>query len=193
VGELEEMMEYKIIPADVIKSIIEFLDEVQFDAAESQAPEDYHKINFCNWVIGELMNGIDGVDLTENNDEDADIDMEDRFDAIGKYRKEFGMDFPEDMSEEEWKKLIKQFDSFIEGWDNAYTKSNFKDNAKRNGLKKFLEELKIDHKLTPQEKFELYYEEYRDRKREKESNSLSVLLDKAGIKKPPPNKQTPKK
>ena len=54
------------------------------------------------------------------------------------------MDFPEDMSEEEWKKLIQQFDSFIDGWDKAYTKSNYKDKAKRVGLQKnlFLSELK---------------------------------------------------
>ena len=29
-------MKYKIIPADVVKSIIEFLDEVQFDAAKEK-------------------------------------------------------------------------------------------------------------------------------------------------------------
>ena len=186
-------MRYKIIPDEVVKNMIEFLDEIQFEAASGNKPDDLHRINFINWMISELMNGVDGFDTEDEADTDSDGDLKDRLDTIDGYRKDYGMEFPEDMSEEEWKKLIKQFDSFIEGWDNAYTKSNFKDNAKRNGLKKFLEELKIDHKLTPQEKFELYYEEYRDRKREKESNSLSVLLDKAGIKKPPPNKQTPKK
>ena len=50
------------------------------------------------------------------------------------------MEFPEDMSEEEWKRLIKQFDSFVEGWDRAYKKSNYKDKAKQNELKKFLQE-----------------------------------------------------
>ena len=79
--------------------------------------------------------------------------MQDRWDTINNYKKEFGMEFPEDMSEEEWRKLIKQ--------------------------------LKIDHELTNTEKFELYYDEYRRRKKDSESKSLRQTLRKAGIKKPP--------
>ena len=180
-------MKYKIIPDDIVKNLIEFLDEIQFEAASSNKQEDLHRINFINWMISELMNGIDGFDLPEDNDRDADIeiDLQDRWDTIDKYKKDFGMEFPEDMSEEEWKKLIKQFDSFIDGWDRAYKKSNYKDKARQNELKKFLQELKIDHELTNKEKFELYYDEYRRRKKESESKSLRQTLRKAGIKKPP--------
>ena len=71
------------------------------------------------------------------------------------------------------------------GWDKAYKKSNYKDKARQNELKKFLQELKIDHELTNTEKFELYYDEYRRRKKEGESKSLRQTLRKAGIKKPP--------
>ena len=149
-------MKYKIIPSDLVKNMIEFLDEIQFEAAKSETPDDLHRINFCNWMISELMNGLDGFD---SEDEDEDLDLQDRWNTIDTYRKDLRMDFPEDMSEEEWKKLIKQFDSFIDGWDKAYKKSNYKDKAKQNELKKFLQELKIDHELTPEEKFELYYEE----------------------------------
>ena len=130
-------MKYKIIPDDIVKNIIEFMDEIQFEAASSNKPEDLHRINFINWMISELMNGLDGFDLPEDNDKDADIDIQDRWDTIDNYKKQFGMEFPEDMSEEEWKKLIKQFDSFIDGWDRAYKKSNYKDKAKQNELKKF--------------------------------------------------------
>ena len=180
-------MKYKIIPDDIVKNLIEFLDEIQFEAAASENKEDLHRINFINWMISELMNGIDGFDLPEDNDKDADIeiDIQDRWDTIENYKKQFGMEFPEDMSEEEWKKLIKQFDSFVAGWDRAYKKSNYKDKAKQNELKKFLQELKIDHELTNTEKFELYYDEYRRRKKEDESKSLRQVLRKAGIKKPP--------
>ena len=186
-------MKYKIIPDDIVKNLIEFLDEIQFEAASSNNKEDLHRINFINWMISELMNGLDGFDLPEENDKDADIDIEDRWDTIDKYKKDFGMDFPEDMSEKEWKKLIEQFDKFTEGWDKAYKKSNYKDKARQNELKKFLSELRIDHDLTNKEKFELYYDEHRRRKKEGESKSLRQLLRKAGIKKPPPGKQTPKK
>jgi len=180
-------MKYKIIPDDIVKNLIEFLDEIQFEAASSNKQEDLHRINFINWMISELMNGADGFDLPEDNDKDADIeiDIQGRWDTIDNYKKQFGMEFPEDMSEEEWKKLIKQFDSFIDGWDRAYKKSNYKDKARQNELKKFLQELKIDHELTNKEKFELYYDEYRRRKKESESKSLRQVLRKAGIKKPP--------
>ena len=183
------MMKYKIIPDDIVKNIIEFLDEIQFEAASGNKPDDLHRINFINWMIGELMNGLDGVDLPEANDKDADLDIEDRSDIINNYRNKFGMEFPEDMTEEEWKKLIKQFDSFIEGWDRAYKKSHYDDVVRQDGLKKFLLELRIDHELTNEEKFELYYDEYRKRKDDASGKSLKSILKSLGIA--PPDK--PKK
>ena len=171
------MLKYKIIPDEIVKNLIEFLDEIQFEAASSSKSDDLHRINFINWMIGELMNGVDGFDLDseENKDKPSPEDLSDRWDTIDSYRKNYRMDFPEDMSEEEWKKLIKQFDAFVEGWDKAYTKSNFKDKAKRLDLKNFLTELKIDHELTNKEKFELYYEEHKSLKKQEESKSLSLI------------------
>ena len=189
------MMKYKIIPDDIVKNMIEFLDEIQFEAAAGNKPDDLHRINFINWMISELMNGLDGFDLEDEDEKDrlSTGYLMDRWDQIESYRKDIGMDFPEDMSEEEWKKLIQQFDSFIDGWDTAYKKSNYRDKAKRNGLKKFLTELKIDHELTNKEKFELYYDEYRSIEKAKEGKTLNETLKKAGLKKPPGNSQTPKK
>jgi hypothetical protein len=117
----------------------------------------------------------------------------DRWDTIDTFRKDIKMDFPEDMSDEEWKKLIKQFDGFLDGWDKAYKESNYRDKAKRHGLKKFLSELRIDHELTDKEKFELYYEEHKSLQKAEESKTLNESLKKAGLKKPPGNSQTPKK
>ena len=178
-------MKYKIIPDDIVKNLIEFIDEIQFEAAESNRKEDLHRINFCNYLISELMNGLDGFDSIEEADDDGDTDVQDRWDIIDNYRKDIRMDFPEEMSDEEWKKLIKQFDGFLDSWDKEYKKSNHRDKAKRNGLKKFLSELRIDHELTNKEKFELYYDEHRRRKRKEETKSLRQALRKAGIKKPP--------
>ena len=188
-------MKYKIIPDDIVKNLIEFIDEIQFEAAKTNSPDDLHRINFCNYLISELMNGLDGFDLEDENNKDkpSPEDLMDRWDEIESFRKDIRMDFPEDMSEKEWKKLIQQFDSFIDGWDKAYKESNYRDKAKRNGLRKFLTELRIDHELTPKEKFELYYDEYRSLKKEEESKTLKQTLKKAGIKKPPGNSQTPKK
>ena len=188
-------MKYKIIPDDIVKNMIEFLDEIQFEAAAGSKPDDLHRINFVNWMISELMNGLDGFDLEDPEDKDklSTGDLMDRWDKIDNYRRDFGVDFPEDMSEEEWRTLIQQFDSFIDGWDKEYKKSNYRDKAKRNGLQKFLSELQIDHELTPKEKFELYYDEHRSLQKEKESKSLNQSLKDAGLTKPPDGKQTPKK
>ena len=189
------MLKYKIIPDDIVKNLIEFLDEIQFEAAASSKADDLHRINFINWMISELMNGLDGFDLEDPEDKDrlSTGDLMDRWDQIDTYRQDLRLDFPEDMSEEEWKKLIQQFDSFIDGWDKEYKKSNYRDKLKRNGLKKFLSELRIDHELTNKEKFELYYDEYRSLQKEKEAKSLRESLKKAGLKKPPNGKQTPRK
>ena len=186
------MMKYKIIPDDIVKNVIEFLDEIQFEAAAGNKPDDLQRINFCNYIISELMNGLDGFDSEDEADEHSN-DLMDRWNTIDKYTKDIRMDFPEDMSDEEWKKLVKNFDNFIDGWDKEYKKSNHRDKAKRSGLKKFLTELRIDHELTPKEKFELYYDEYRSLQKEKEAKSLKQSLKNAGLTKPPDGKQTPKK
>jgi len=188
-------MKYKIIPDDIVKNLIEFIDEIQFEAAKTNSPDDLHRINFCNYLISELMNGLDGFDLSDEDEKDklSTDDLKDRLDMIDDYRKDIRMDFPEDMSEEEWKKLIKQFDSFIDGWDKESKKSSYRDKLKRDGLQKFLSELRIDHELTAEEKFELYYDEYSSLKKQEEGRTLKETLKNAGIKKPPGNSQTPKK
>ena len=42
---------WKILPEDVVKNLIEFLDEIQFDAAKENTTEAHHQVNFCNWAI----------------------------------------------------------------------------------------------------------------------------------------------
>ena len=93
-----------------IEKTLKDLDEFIQNNIGLTSKELVNRINFINWMISELMNGLDGFDLPEDNDKDADIDIQDRWDTIDNYRKEFGMEFPEDMSDEEWRKLIKQFE-----------------------------------------------------------------------------------
>ena len=52
---------YKLISEDLQKNLIEFLDEIQFDAAKEGSTEDMHKVNFCTWAINELLNGYDAI------------------------------------------------------------------------------------------------------------------------------------
>ena len=52
-------MKYRLISNDTIKNLIDFLDEIQFDAAKENTAEEMQKVNFCNWAINELLNGYD--------------------------------------------------------------------------------------------------------------------------------------
>ena len=180
-------MKYKIIPDDIVKNLIEFLDEIQFEAASSNKQEDLHRINFINWMISELMNGLDGFD-TEDEVEDDGSKIIDRDDIINKYRKDLRKEFPDDMTEKEFKKLVQQFDAFITGWDKEYKKSNHKQKGKKNTLKDFENDLKKDQDLSPEEKFELYYDEHRNRQNEK-GHTLNSMLKKLGIKRNPSAKK----
>ena len=57
---------FKIISENLQKNLIEFLDEIQFDAAtDSRNAESMHIIEFCTWAINELLNSYDGY-LKEN-------------------------------------------------------------------------------------------------------------------------------
>ena len=53
------MKRYKLITEDLQKNLIEFLDEIQFDAAGSDDKESMHVVNFCSWAIKELVESYD--------------------------------------------------------------------------------------------------------------------------------------
>ena len=158
-------MKYKIIPVEVIKNLIEFLDEIQFDAATSQSPEDLHKVNFCSWIIQELLNSYDAYFKSDKSKKKSRDD----------YVDETFMDWnlPE-MSDEDYEKLVDTFDAFLRGWEEEYYKNNPKGKPKQDRLYKphledvaeymSLEDIKEmlldDTELTDHERFELYYEEH---------------------------------
>ena len=107
---------YKILSEDVVKSLIDFLDEVQFDAAASDNKDDMHKVNFCNWAIQELLNSFDGIITTMNKDNIKPKPKKSKRDDI---IDEHFLDWvlPEDMSDDEFEKLVQQFDAFVRGWE----------------------------------------------------------------------------
>ena len=41
---------YKIISEDLMKNLIEFLDEIQFDAAKENDKDSMHIVNFYSWA-----------------------------------------------------------------------------------------------------------------------------------------------
>ena len=173
---------YKLISEDLQKNLIDFLDEIQFDAAtDGNDKESMHKINFCTWAINELLESFDAyVKSTDSKKSRQD------------YVDETFMDWnlPE-MDDEEYEKLVDQFDSFLKGWEKEYNKKNPKKKIKREArtddnfnrphiedvhdymsLDEIKEYLLDDTDLTNQERFDLYYEEHKREQRKKERKRL---------------------
>ena len=175
-------MKYKIIPEDVIKNLVEFLDDVQFEAAKHKnSPDELQKINFCNWAISQLINGMDGYGVDED---ERPANKKDKWDIVDEYLMDFQL--PEDMNKKEIKKMMAQFDKFFVGWDKAFKKSKHVENKKKNkeSLKDFGRNLKVDGDLSPEEKFELYYHEYEKEKNKKgRVHTLNGILKTVGLRK----------
>jgi|TARA_R110000824_G_scaffold334436_1_gene521041 hypothetical protein len=196
---------YKIITSDLQKSLIEFLDEIQFDAAAEGTPEEMQKVNFCTYAIKELLDSFDGY----LKDKPSDIKPQKK--SRDTYVEETFMDWNmPDMSDEDYEKLVDQFDNFLRNWEKKYNESNpdkeqiderptseFKphldDVIEYCDLDEIGEMLKDDTELSETERFDLYYEE-RERRRiikenkKIEKNSLSLEQIMKDLKINPANK-----
>ena len=172
------MAKYKLINEDTMKNLIEFLDEVQFDAATDGSVKDMHKVNFCNWAINELLNSPEAriKDMTDSKPKKPQKKSRDD------YVDETFMDWNlPDMSDEDYEKLVDTFDAFLRGWEEEYYKNNPKGKPKQDRLFKphledvaeymSLEDIKEmlldDPELSDHERFELYYDEHKRVQKEK--------------------------
>ena len=186
---------YIIITKDLQKNLIEFLDEIQFDAAANDDKDSMHKVNFVNWAINELLSGYEAY-FPKNSKKKRQDYVDETF---------LDWNLPE-MSDEEYNKLVDQVDNFLRNWEEKYLKSNskkkpkqkkkskeepksnkpyvppFEDVAEYMSLDEIKEFLLDDPELTDQERFDLYYEE-RERVRNK-GMSYDELLKKSGLKPP---------
>ena len=204
---------YKIISLDLQKNLIDFLDEVQFEAAKNNTTEDMHVVNFCSWAIKELSDSLDGYL------KDKPTNRKPQKKSRDQYVDETFMDWnlPE-MSDEEYEKLVDQFDAFLKGWEKEYNKKNPQKKAKRQSRKDTfsrphiedvsdymsLDEIKDylmdDEELTNEERFDLYYEEHRREQRKKErkrlkrgAKPLDKIMKELGLKYSDGSQTLPKK
>ena len=198
-------MKYKIISVDIIKNLIEFLDEIQFDAAKEGTTDDMHKVNFCNWAINELLNSYNVVttkDFRKSKDDPKKPKKKSRDDYVDETFMDWNL--PE-MSDDEYKKLVDQFDNFLRAWEKEYLKNNplkkpkdkseegewkprVEDVAQHCSLEEIRDMLLDDNELTDKERFDLYYEEHervQKEKKIKDSKSLNQILKKIKLKLPP--------
>ena len=203
-------VKYKLIQEVVIDNLIAFLDEIQFESSLIENEESINKMNFCSWALKELVNAYPISEIVNMDDvlgRDTSKKKNDkRNDIIDEYFLDW--ELPEDMSDEEFEKLIAQFDGFLKGWERKYKKSNSKKRGKRGKREKntshfnrpliedisdymTLDEIKEylldDAELTDSEKFDLYYEQYLRVKKyeetERAKSTLNKILGKIGIKK----------
>ena len=171
---------YRLVPDDIVKNLVEFLDEIQFEAAQASSSESVQVINLCNYLITQLINSVEAHPYKKY----------DRNDKISDHI----IEFP-DMNDKEFDKLVAQFDAFLKGWEKEYSKGNKKKSKKKDkpfkphiedivewmSLDEIKEYLLDDPELTDYERFELYYDE-RERRREKETGlTYDELLKGAGI------------
>jgi len=197
---------YKLISEDLMKNMIEFLDEIQFDAAAEGDAESMHKVNFCTFMINELMESHDAY-FKQSSKKKKPPQKKSR----DTYVDETFMDWNlPDMTDEEYEKLVDQFDAFLRGWEKDYNKKNeddtekesiqerpykpeIKDVAEYCSLDEIEEMLKDDLELSPEERFELYYEEHRrvkDKKSSKKAKKeMSKILKDLGITPATPSKK----
>ena len=193
---------YIIITKDLQKSLIEFLDEVQFDVAGESNKDSMHTVNFCNWAINELLDGYEAFFKDEKKKKSRQDYVDETF---------MDWNLPE-MTDKEYEKLVDSFDNFLRGWEEEYKKKNpqkkskqrrkskpksdkdyvppFEDVAEYMSLEEIKEYLLEDEELSDEERFDLYYEEHRRVEDKKDSISYEQLLKGAGVK---PSNWKPKK
>jgi len=193
---------YKLIKEESIINIIDFLDEIQFEAAKLNTTDAHHQVNFCSWAINELLNGYDALLSKKKYGKNDKPQKKSR----DQYVDETFMDWnlPE-MSDEEYEKLVDQFDAFLRGWEKEYNKKKKKEGKADEVIQErpykphiddvmeycTLEEveefLKDDPELTDHERFELYYDERERRKPKEKGLSYKQLLKQSGLE--PPTKK----
>ena len=184
---------YILITRDLQKNLIDFLDEVQLEAAKLNTNENMHIVNFCSFAIEELLSGLDAEIKKKHKPQKKSRDQ---------YLDETFMDWnlPE-MSDEEYSKLVDQVDGFLRAWEKKYQeehpnepiqerpyKPNMDDVMEWCELDEIIEYLKDDPELSDEERFELYYDERERRNPKNKGLSYEQLLKKSGVS-PPSTKE----
>jgi len=178
---------YILITRDLQKNLIDFLDEVQLEAAKLNTSENMHIVNFCSFAIEELLSGLDAELKKKSKPQKKSRDQ---------YLDETFMDWNlPDMSDEEYNKLVDQVDGFLRAWEKEYQKDHPNEPVQKRpyrpevddvmeycSLEEIQDFLKDDPELSDDERFELYYDEREKRRIKKNSLSYEQLLKKSGIK-----------
>jgi len=178
-----------------MKDVVEFIDEMQFDASKLNSTESHHIINLCNYLISCLINSDSfNDDFSKDEDDEGDFNPEEYEipeDAIDwdssstDYREyEFG-----DMTEEEYDRMMEEAEKLFKGYRDKYKGKTKRVNKLGMTLEQFKKELMKDKDLSPEEKFELYYHEHNLRNNKIKKTSFDSMIKKLGLTKANKNKK----
>ena len=188
-------VKYRIIPESLMKDLVEFIDEMQFEASKTNSTESHHLLNLCNYLISCLINS-DSFNDDFGKDDEEDFDTE-----------EYGYEIPEDaidwdststdfteydfgdISDEDYERMMKDADKLFKGYRDKYKGKNKRVNKPGMTLEQFKKELMKDKDLSPEEKFDLYYHEHNLRNNKIKKTSFDSMIKKLGLKKSNKNKK----
>ena len=172
-------MKYRLLDEETLSHMIDFLDNIQIEAAKGKYKDDMDKINMCSYLISEIINANEAYDGI-----DDDEDIEDIKEGSGLF-----IDMPDikDMDNKDWNKMIEQLDAFFAGWEKATNKKNKRDAKKRKRKSSKRQEKIIEEEYIPTiyDKFEQYYLERELKRAAKEAKTMNEMLHDLGLKFPP--------
>ena len=173
-------MKYRLLDEETLGQMIDFLDTIQIEAAKGKYKDDMDKINMCSYLISEIINSNEAMEIDDDSDDIEDIKKGD-----GLY-----VDMPDiqDMDEKDWNKMIEQLDAFFAGWEKATRKKKKRDINKNKRKRKFTEDTPKDEEEyipTVHDKFEQYYLEREMRRAVKEAKTMDEMLYNLGLELPP--------
>ena len=175
-------MRYRLLDEETLSQMIHFLDNIQIEAAKGKYKDDMDKINMCSYLISEIINSNEAMELDEEDN------IEDVKPGDGLF-----IDMPSmDMDKKDWNKMLDQLDAFFAGWQRAQNKKNKRDSDK--ARKNFTKDASGDQKqrdkeqppkLTSRDKFEHYYLQREVNKAMNEAKTMNEMLDDLNIQLPP--------
>ena len=174
-------MKYRLLDEETLSQMIDFLDTIQIEASKGKSKDDMDKINMCSYLISEIINANEAME----------VDDEDDIENIKDMKKGDGLlvDIPE-LNDKDWNKMIEQLDAFFAGWEKSTNKKKRNNNKKNTNKKKREEVEEIDdteeeYIPTKYDKFEQYYLERELKNASKEAKSMNEILQDLGLELPP--------
>ncbi len=173
-------MKFKVLDDYTIETLISFLDDIQIRAIESNEKDI---VQFCQSIITELINADEIYDDDPSNTKNSkdidyiDIDYDDYLKNIYNYLTQISDSFTDNPDGKKSNKNKKRKSKIIKVRYKNILDIDLSDMS----MNEIIGMLRVNTDLTNNEKFELYYNEYR--KRNKTSFTLGQVLKNANIKK----------